>query len=118
MIYHKLSYFKANPLEIKDYNGIVCDGCGSTFDRERYRIKNSILRKKPKAFCTPECYVKAVSKTVEVECHQCSKEMSIKPAILKRSRRHFCSRGCQYKYRTKISIASELLKILDFDIAL
>lgn len=115
--FHPFKFYKENPSLIRTRSGLICDGCGCNFVRPRHYINHRVDSQK-RMFCSSECWMKTVSKTVETNCHNCNATIKIKPAVAKRSRRHFCSRKCSGEYFTKISISSELLKILDFDIRL
>lgn len=72
---------------------VICDTCGCSFEREKWRIKRS-----KKQFCSHPCYARSLDKQVEVVCDGCGSVFLRNPAEVSRNRSHFCTSECRKLY--------------------
>ena len=85
---------------------LTCDGCGRTFERERWRAE----RGAKKRYCTNACRLKHAVREehprwnggqVEVPCAECGAAVLMDRHRISVSERHFCNYDCHARYRSR-----------------
>ena len=108
-----------NLAKANDLLCLKCYNCGSTFQREKKRIKYYILRNKNKngKFCTKKCHSLYFANSDKYYCTNCGVEIIKRHSEAKNFKNHFCSQSCAATYnnthKTKGNRRSKLEKYLE-----
>ena len=73
----------------------ICLLCNKEFKKPYFKSIESWGQVK---YCSIKCYGLSKRKANPIHCDNCSKEIYVKPSLLKKHKRHFCSMICRSNF--------------------
>lgn len=76
----------------------LCLNCQAEFSIKINEVSGVLNDKRPKLYCSINCFYLSTRTRVETKCFTCGKSISKRPCDLKNAEHSFCSRSCSMKH--------------------